>query len=305
MAIKWGKMGRFLACTGYPSARTPRTSRKSTGRSSRWRSRRTDETCEKCGRADGHQARAVRALHGLLRLPGVQVSKPPVHRRGLPRPARWVTSPERRSRRGKVFFGCQPLSRTAPSPRGTGRCPRPVRSAPRRYLLQKSQQARRGTGAVPAPTRSAAPARWTRADRPCPPARLSLRQPARRWSGGVTSPDLVGGGTSGQRRPGVLGTPGRARRTMASHVFPWIESSLRTPVRLSPDGRDSPAERNRLFHEHVDPPDRCVLSAVPVAGSGVKDSIIRFLQGGRAVHVREHLLDGLRDRRGDRARSSP
>jgi DNA topoisomerase-1 len=40
MAIKWGKMGRFLACTGTPTARTRRTSRRSTARSCRSRRRR-------------------------------------------------------------------------------------------------------------------------------------------------------------------------------------------------------------------------------------------------------------------------
>ena len=51
MVIKWGKFGRFLACSAYPNARTHANSPKPDAAMTRTGPGDGGESCEKCGRA--------------------------------------------------------------------------------------------------------------------------------------------------------------------------------------------------------------------------------------------------------------
>ncbi|HET9156696.1 MAG TPA: type I DNA topoisomerase [Myxococcaceae bacterium] len=135
MAIKWGKMGRFLACTGYPDCKNTKDFKEVDGKVVPVEEEQTDETCEKCGRPMVIKRGRFGRFMACSGYPECKTSKPlsigvacPTCKVG------YLT--ERRSRRGKVFFGCnrypdctfaawdRPLPETCPQ------CSSP-------YLLQK------------------------------------------------------------------------------------------------------------------------------------------------------------------------
>ncbi|HET6982764.1 MAG TPA: type I DNA topoisomerase, partial [Myxococcaceae bacterium] len=135
MAIKWGKMGRFLACTGYPDCKNTKDFKEVDGKVVPVEEEPTDETCEKCGRPMVIKRGRFGRFMACSGYPECKTSKPlsigvacPTCKVG------YLT--ERRSRRGKVFFGCnrypdctfaawdRPLPETCPQ------CASP-------YLLQK------------------------------------------------------------------------------------------------------------------------------------------------------------------------
>jgi DNA topoisomerase-1 len=135
MAIKWGKMGRFLACTGYPDCKNTKDFKEVDGKVVPVEEEPTDETCEKCGRPMVIKRGRFGRFMACSGYPECRTSKPlsigvacPTCKVG------YLT--ERRSRRGKVFFGChrypdctfaawdRPLPQTCPQ------CASP-------YLLQK------------------------------------------------------------------------------------------------------------------------------------------------------------------------
>ena len=135
MVIKWGKMGRFLACTGYPDCKNTKDFKEVDGKIVVVEEEVSDEKCEKCGRPmvikRGRFGRFL-ACSGYpdcknAKAISIGVSCPDCKQGYLT---------ERRSRRGKVFFGCarypdckfalwdRPLPESCPS------CGSP-------YLLQK------------------------------------------------------------------------------------------------------------------------------------------------------------------------
>ena len=106
MVIKWGKMGRFLACSGLPRVQEHQ-GLQGGRRQDRHRGggdHRRD--LREVRPADGHQARPLRPVHGLLRATrSARRSKPLSIGVACPDcKVGYLT--ERRSRRGKVFFGC-------------------------------------------------------------------------------------------------------------------------------------------------------------------------------------------------------
>jgi len=135
MAIKWGKMGRFLACTGYPDCKNTKDFKEVDGKVVPVEEEPTDETCEKCGRPMVIKRGRFGRFMACSGYPECKTSKPlsigvacPTCKVG------YLT--ERRTRRGKIFFGCnrypdctfaawdRPLPETCP------KCASP-------YLLQK------------------------------------------------------------------------------------------------------------------------------------------------------------------------
>jgi len=105
MAIKWGKMGRFLACTGYPECKNTKDFKEVDGKIVPVQEEPTDETCEKCGRPMVIKRGRFGRFMACSGYPECKSSKPlsigvacPTCKVG------YLT--ERRSRRGKVFFGC-------------------------------------------------------------------------------------------------------------------------------------------------------------------------------------------------------
>ncbi|HSP18386.1 MAG TPA: type I DNA topoisomerase, partial [Myxococcaceae bacterium] len=105
MAIKWGKMGRFLACTGYPDCKNTKDFKDVDGKIVPVEEETTNETCEKCSRPMVIKRGRFGRFMACSGYPECKSSKPlsigvacPTCKVG------YLT--ERRSRRGKVFFGC-------------------------------------------------------------------------------------------------------------------------------------------------------------------------------------------------------
>ena len=135
MAIKWGKMGRFLACTGYPDCKNTKDFKEVDGKVVPVAEETTDETCEKCGRPMVIKRGRFGRFMACSGYPECKSSKPlsigvacPTCKVG------YLT--ERRSRRGKVFFGCNRYPDCTfaawdrPLPESCPKCASP-------YLLQK------------------------------------------------------------------------------------------------------------------------------------------------------------------------
>jgi DNA topoisomerase-1 len=135
MAIKWGKMGRFLACTGYPDCKNTKDFKEVDGKVVPVEEETTDETCEKCGRPMVIKRGRFGRFMACSGYPECKTSKPlsigvacPTCKVG------YLT--ERRSRRGKVFFGCNRYPDCTfaawdrPLPEACPQCASP-------YLLQK------------------------------------------------------------------------------------------------------------------------------------------------------------------------
>ena len=135
MAIKWGKMGRFLACTGYPDCKNTKDFKEVDGKIVPVEEQPTDEVCDKCGRPMVIKRGRFGRFLACSGYPECKSSKPlsigvacPTCKVG------YLT--ERRSRRGKAFFGCNRYPDCTfaawdrPLPEACPRCGSP-------YLLQK------------------------------------------------------------------------------------------------------------------------------------------------------------------------
>jgi DNA topoisomerase-1 len=136
MVIKWGKMGQFLACTGYPECKTTRDFKKDIdGKIIVLEEETTDEVCDKCGQPMVVKRGRFGRFLACSAYPECKTSRPMSIGVNCPDcKVGYLT--ERRSRFGKIFFGCnrypeckfaawdRPLAETCPS------CESP-------YLLQK------------------------------------------------------------------------------------------------------------------------------------------------------------------------
>jgi DNA topoisomerase I len=101
MVLKKGRFGTFFACTGYPTARPP--SRSAARRRSpmcRW-----TRSARNCGNNLVLKYGPLRRVHRLQQLSDLQVRQAEDHRREVPGMQRRRVV-ERRSKRGKTFYGC-------------------------------------------------------------------------------------------------------------------------------------------------------------------------------------------------------
>jgi DNA topoisomerase I len=105
MAVKRGRFGQFLACTGYPECRTTRKIiATKQGMTAAKPDQVLDEVVSEVRVEPRAQARPVRRVHRLQQLPGLQVREAEDHRRPCPKDGGDIV--EKKSRRGKVFYGC-------------------------------------------------------------------------------------------------------------------------------------------------------------------------------------------------------
>ena len=75
MVIRWGKFGRFLACSAYPECKNTREIPKVCILEPNGSRRRGRKSLRKMRPPDGFQARPIRRVHGLLRIPGMSQHK--------------------------------------------------------------------------------------------------------------------------------------------------------------------------------------------------------------------------------------
>jgi DNA topoisomerase-1 len=117
MVIKWGRRGKFLSCSGFPKCKNARSIDATESRTERAPSKvteTTDETCEKCGRpmvvksgrfgkflscsgyGDPDKKKSCKNTKSLQAAIGVK----------CPNPGCEGTLTEKRTKRGRVFYGC-------------------------------------------------------------------------------------------------------------------------------------------------------------------------------------------------------
>jgi|Deesub1362A_J573_1020465.scaffolds.fasta_scaffold00317_13 DNA topoisomerase-1 len=123
MVIKWGKHGRFIACSGFPKCRNRRPLR---NEEAEVEAQETDEVCEKCGsRMVLKKGRFGRFL-SCSRYPECKNTKP--YGLGIKCPEDDGEIVERRTKKGRVFYSCSnyPACKFAtwyrPVPRNCPRC---------------------------------------------------------------------------------------------------------------------------------------------------------------------------------------
>jgi DNA topoisomerase-1 len=106
MALKRGRFGQFLACTGYPECKTTRKI-VAAGKAAKKPDVELDETCPQCGQAklklrDGRFGEFISCGN----YPKCKYIKPKTVGVPCPKPGCGGELIERRSKRGKVFYGC-------------------------------------------------------------------------------------------------------------------------------------------------------------------------------------------------------
>jgi DNA topoisomerase-1 len=107
MVIKWGRYGKFLACSGYPSCKyTIKLKEDQQGPLMASAGKPSGEICEKCGREmvirEGRFGRYL-ACSGY---PSCKNTKPLVLNIKCPRAGCEGHLVEKRTRKGRVFYGC-------------------------------------------------------------------------------------------------------------------------------------------------------------------------------------------------------
>ncbi|HTE52447.1 MAG TPA: type I DNA topoisomerase [Kofleriaceae bacterium] len=114
MVIKWGRNGSFLACQGYPECRnTKEIDRKPDGTVEIRPEETTDEVCEKCAAPMVVKRGRFGSFLACSRYPDCKTTKPISLGVACPREGCGGFLTEKRSRRGKTFFGCSNYSKTA------------------------------------------------------------------------------------------------------------------------------------------------------------------------------------------------
>jgi DNA topoisomerase I len=100
MVIKWGRNGRFLACSAYPECRTTRPI------GGEEEAMKTDEVCEKCGSPMVIKTGRFGRFLACSAYPQCKNTKPVPTGVKCPKEGCSGEVVEKRSRKGKIFFGC-------------------------------------------------------------------------------------------------------------------------------------------------------------------------------------------------------
>ncbi|HEY8491220.1 MAG TPA: type I DNA topoisomerase [Dehalococcoidia bacterium] len=103
MVIKWGRFGRFLACTGFPECRNTRPLE---GREEERREEAADEPCPECGAAMVVRSGRYGKFLACSRYPECKGTRPLLQKTGARCPKCGGDVVQRRSRRGRTFYGC-------------------------------------------------------------------------------------------------------------------------------------------------------------------------------------------------------
>jgi DNA topoisomerase-1 len=114
MVIKWGRNGHFLACSGYPDCRnTKEYTRNADGTLTVVPSTRpSDQICSTCGSPMVIKRGRFGEFLACSRYPDCKTTSPLSLGVDCPKPGCGGYLTEKRSRRGKVFFGCSNYSKT-------------------------------------------------------------------------------------------------------------------------------------------------------------------------------------------------
>src|SRR4029077_14275925 len=106
MVIKWGRNGTFLACQGYPECRNTQEGVKNLdGTWEKVPPQTTDEVCEVCGAPMTVKRGRFGSFLSCTKYPECKTTKPISLGVKCPRPGCGGFIAEKRSRRGKPFYG--------------------------------------------------------------------------------------------------------------------------------------------------------------------------------------------------------
>jgi DNA topoisomerase-1 len=107
MVIKWGRMGEFLACSGYPECRNTMNFRREDGKVVPQKEEEipVDEKCPTCGAAMVMKRGRFGRFLACTRYPECKGTKPVSIGVSCPKGCGGYIS-EKRSRRGRTFYGC-------------------------------------------------------------------------------------------------------------------------------------------------------------------------------------------------------
>jgi DNA topoisomerase-1 len=100
MVIKWGRNGRFLACSAYPKCKTTRPLPEEEART------RTDEKCDKCGSPMVIKTGRYGRFMACSNYPACKNAKPISLGITCPKKDCGGEIVERQARRGRTFYGC-------------------------------------------------------------------------------------------------------------------------------------------------------------------------------------------------------
>jgi len=113
MVIKWGRNGEFLACTGYPECKTTREFlRKSDGSIEVVPPVTTDEKCPTCGADMLVKKGRFGEFLACSKYPECKTTRPISLGVTCPKPDCGGFLTEKRSKKGKPFYGCSNYSKT-------------------------------------------------------------------------------------------------------------------------------------------------------------------------------------------------
>ncbi|HYQ81091.1 MAG TPA: DNA topoisomerase, partial [Anaeromyxobacteraceae bacterium] len=107
MIIKWGRMGEFLACSGYPDCRNTMNFRREEGKivPEKEEEVQVDEKCPECGAAMVMKRGRFGRFLACTRYPDCKGTRPVSIGVACPKGCGGQIT-ERRSRRGRTFYGC-------------------------------------------------------------------------------------------------------------------------------------------------------------------------------------------------------
>jgi DNA topoisomerase-1 len=106
MVVRWGRHGRFLACTGFPKCKNtrPLAENGENGQAAEQNVQPTDEKCEKCGSPMVIKTGKFGKFLACSKYPECKSARP--LSTGIKCPADGGDIVERRSKRGKLFWSC-------------------------------------------------------------------------------------------------------------------------------------------------------------------------------------------------------
>src|SRR5262249_53113326 len=144
MVIRWGRFGRFMACSGYPECKKTRELSAAAPTTQAPATPSVEVTCEQCGRPMALKRSRYGEFLACTGYPKCKATKPIVTTvMDCPVAACGGTIVQRRSRRGKTFYGCTDYPRCTfsvwqrPVPQACPQCATP-------YMLEK-QTKKQGT----------------------------------------------------------------------------------------------------------------------------------------------------------------
>ena len=105
MVIKWGRMGRFLACSGYPDCKNTKDFIEEDGKIKVVEDLPTDEVCPTCGKPMVNKRGRFGRFLACSDYPTCKTTRP-ITLKGVVCPDCGGGLAERKSRFGKSFYGC-------------------------------------------------------------------------------------------------------------------------------------------------------------------------------------------------------